>query len=317
MKTLSFIIPLYNEEKNIPLLYSALREVIGNYLTNYNYEILFVDDGSKDASLDEVKKLWVKDSRVKYIRFAKNFGKEIGTSAGLQNCSGDAAIALDCDLQHPVQLIPQMIKRWEDGARIVVGVRASRKEESIVKKFGSWLYYKVFNRLSSNRTIPNSTDFRLLDRQVINEFKRFGEHSRMTRSLIDWLGFEMAVEYFDAPERMYGKASYSYVKLVKLAISGIVSNSLFPLRLAGYLGFVISLFSLLLGAYVVIGKYFLHEPLASSITGTAQLAILIMFMVGIILVCLGLVSLYIANIYTEVINRPLYVVSETNCDNNS
>ncbi len=315
MKLISIVIPAYNEGKNIPLVYAAIEKIFKSLGNNYDFEIMFVNDGSRDNSFEEIKKLAEKDARVKYINFSRNFGKEIATTAGINNCAGDACIMIDADLQHPAELIPEFIKKWEAGADVVVGIRKESKSDSELKKIGSRLFYKTLNRIAEMEIVPNSTDFRLIDRKVIEEFKRFTERGRMTRALIDWLGFRRDFIYFDARERINGTASYNFWKLAKLALDSFVSLSLLPLRLAGYLGIFIMVISGIMGTYIMIGKYFLHDAhgiwhLASTFSDAENLAIFIVFLVGIILVSLGLMALYVANIHREVIERPIYVIKD-------
>lgn len=304
---ISIIIPVYNEEKNIPELYKALKPVLLS-LQNMEHEIIFVDDGSGDSSVRELVKLAEQDSRVSVIEFARNFGKEIATTAGMHHCRGNACIILDADLQHPVELIPQFIRKWQQGAEVVVGVREKNKGEGVVKKLGSFFYYKIINRISHVEITPRATDYRLLDRIVIDEYNRFTEKNRMTRALIDWLGFRRDYVNFDANPRRFGQASYRPLKLARLAVSSFVSHSLFPLKLAGYLGVIITFFSGALGLFIFIEKYVLNDPWNLNFSGPAILAVINLFLVGIILSCLGLIALYIANIHGEVINRPLYSI---------
>ena len=308
MKKISIIVPAYNEGENIALVYAALKKVFANFSDNYAFDILFVNDGSKDQTLKEIEKLATSDESVKYLDFSRNFGKEIATSAAINNCQGDACIMVDADLQHPVELIPEFIAKWEAGADVVVGVRKKNKSDGILKKIGSATFYKIINKIAEIQIVPNATDFRLLDRIVIDEFKRFTETNRMTRALIDWLGFRREYIYFEANERLHGQASYSFWKLLKLAMNSFISLSLLPLKIAGNLGMFIMFFSGLAGFYILLGKYFFHTKFASTFSDSENLAILIVFLVGIILTSIGLLALYIANIHGEVINRPMYVV---------
>jgi dolichol-phosphate mannosyltransferase len=305
-KTISLIIPVYNEEKNIPLLYESIKKVMENIAVGR--ELIFVNDGSVDGSLEELKKIKVADQWVKIIDFSRNFGKEIATTAGIDHCIGDACIMLDADLQHPVELIPEFIKKWENGAEVVVGVRKKNRGEGLVKRLGSYLFYKIINRISDMEIVSQATDFRLLDRAVIDEFKKLTERNRMTRALIDWLGFRREYICFAANPRMHGKASYSFWKLMRLAFNSIISFSLFPLRIAGYLGVTITLLSGILGIFIFITKY-LSGILYFS--GPVILAVVILFLIGIVLICLGLIALYIANIHSEVGNRPLYIIRKS------
>ncbi|MEI7890973.1 MAG: glycosyltransferase family 2 protein [bacterium] len=312
MKKISIIIPAYNEEKNIPLAYLELQKVFAKVLENYSFEIIFINDGSRDKTIVEIEKLAKEHEDVKFLDFSRNFGKELATSAGLNHCQGDACIMLDADLQHPIELIPEFIAKWEAGAEVVIGIRNKNKSTGIFKKIGSSLFYKIINKIAEIEVTPNATDFRLLDRKVIDEFNKFHEANRMTRALIDWLGFHREYIHFEANERIHGEASYSFWKLFKLAMNSFISLSLLPLKLAGYLGMSITLVSGLAGFYILLGKYFYRTPFASTFSDSENLAILLVFLVGIILTSIGLIALYIANIHSEVINRPMYVVRKKN-----
>jgi polyisoprenyl-phosphate glycosyltransferase len=307
-KKISLVIPVYNEEKNINSFYPALAKVLSGLEADFDFELIFVNDGSTDQSTELIESLAAADSRIKYLEFSRNFGKEIATTAGLNNAGGDAAIMIDADLQHPVELIPELIAKWRNGAEVVIGVRKSNQGEGVVKKIGSEIFYKIINRIAEIKIMPQATDYRLIDRAVIDEFNRFTENHRMTRALIDWLGFKREYVYFDANPRLDGKAKYGLGKLFHLAASSFISSSLLPLEFAGYLGVLITFFSGVLGLYIIIGKYIFHWNYASSFSGPAQLAILIVFLVGIILISLGLIALYIADIHGEVAHRPLYVI---------
>ena len=305
-KTISLIIPIYNEEKNIPILFERLKKVID--VLSYSWELIFVNDGSGDKSMDELEKIKNSDDRIKIIDFSRNFGKEIATTAGINHCRGDACIMIDADLQHPVELIPEFIKKWEDGAEVVVGVRKKNKGEGLVKRMGSFFFYKIINRISDTEIVSQATDFRLLDREVIDQFKNMTERNRMTRALVDWMGFRRQYINFEANERLHGKASYSFWKLLRLAFNSIISFSLFPLRIAGYLGITITILSGILGIFMFITNYVTGSL---NFSGPAVLAVVILFLIGIVLICLGLIALYIANIHAEVSNRPLYIIRKS------
>ena len=308
MKSISIIVPAYNEEKNIPLIYSELQKIFKTLQDSYVFEVIFINDGSTDKTIYEIEKLANSDSQVKYIDFSRNFGKEIATTAALNNCQADACIMVDADLQHPIELIPEFIKKWENGADVVVGIRKKNKSIGWFKKFGSKIFYKIINRIAEVKIVPNATDFRLLDKIVIEQFNRFTETNRMTRALIDWLGFRRDYIYFEANERVNGNASYSFWKLFKLALNSFISLSLLPLKFAGNLGLVITLVSGIAGFYILLGKYVFRTHFASTFSDAENLAILILFLVGIILISIGLMALYIANIHSEVIDRPMYVI---------
>lgn len=307
-KLISVIVPIFNEEKNIPLLYSELRHVFENLKEKYDYEFIFIDDGSRDKSIRILNELAENDQDVKVLGFSRNFGKEIATTAGINHSNGDSVIIMDADLQHPPKLIPEFLKKWEEGAEVVIGRREKVQKIDLPKRLGSFFYYRISNAISEVKVKPNETDFRLLDRKVVDAFNEFSEKNRITRGLIDWLGFKRAYINFSAPARKHGKAGYSYPKLIRLALSSFISNSLFPLKLAGYLGLFIVLLFGISGLFVLIEKYILADPLELHISGVAVLAIIVTFLIGLVLSCLGLIALYIGNINYEVANRPLYVL---------
>ncbi|GAC1391953.1 MAG: glycosyltransferase family 2 protein [Candidatus Saccharimonadales bacterium] len=304
-KKLSIIIPVHNEEDNLPHLYRALNKICADLPILCDF--FFVDDGSYDNSLVALHKLAKKDKRIHIIELSRNFGKEVAVTAGLHAATGDAAMIMDADMQHPINLIPEFVAKWLKGADIVIGVRKSYGTTR-AKKINSWLFYKLLNSMAEVKVKPNATDFRLLDRIVINEFNKFSERNRITRGLIDWLGFKREYVYFDAAKRLHGKANYGIIKLFRLAINSFVGLSLFPLRLAGYIGVIITIIASALGIFIFTEKYILHDPLKYHISGSAALADMNMLLIGVVLMSLGLVALYIANIHSEVINRPLYVV---------
>jgi glycosyltransferase involved in cell wall biosynthesis len=304
-KLISMIIPMMNEEENVKDIYVRLKDVFKG-MKGYTYEFIYVDDGSKDASVMNVQELEENDPSVRLLRLARNFGKEIATSAGLHASNGVAAIMIDADLQHPPNLIPDFIQKWEQGFDVVIGKQMLDKSyASYLKRATSRWFYRIMNSISSVELTPHATDFRLLDRSVINEFNRFTERNRITRGLIDWLGFNRCYIEFIPDKRIHGLPSYTYKGLINLATNSIISLSLFPLKLAGYLGVIIMLVSGPLGLVVLFNKLFMNDSF--NFSGPASLAILILFLIGIVLVCLGLIALYIANIHGEVVNRPLYV----------
>jgi dolichol-phosphate mannosyltransferase len=215
---------------------------------------------------------------------------------------------MDADLQHPPELLPKFVEEWEKGADVVVGVKKYSKSESWFKKFSSQSFYKILGMVSSSKITPHASDFRLINRKVIDTFKTFTERNRITRGLIDWTGFERHYIYFEAPPRLHGQPTYSYRKLFGLAINSFTAYSMMPLKVASWLGWIILVISFLLGAFTLVQEYVLGDPLHLDISGTAMLAIMLLFLVGVVLICLGFVALYIARIHEEVINRPLYIV---------
>jgi dolichol-phosphate mannosyltransferase len=305
---ISVIIPCCNEEGNVPRLHQALVHAFAPLGDRYDAEFLFVDDGSEDGTAAAVEKLAKSDPRVKIISFSRNFGKEAATTAGIRYAKGDAVIMLDADLQHPPELIPHFLEKWRNGAEVIIGVRKKNKHYALVKRCGSALYYALMNTMSETAMIPRETDFRLIDRAVADAFNTFTERQRNTRALINWLGFKREHIEFDIDDRANGGASYSFGKLFHLAIYSFVSHSLFPLRLAGYLGTFITFFSGLLGVTVFFERYIWNDAWHWNVSGAAQLSIINVFLIGIVLICLGIVALYIENIQNETTNRPIYVI---------
>lgn len=310
MRNISVVIPVYQEENNLKLFYERL-ECASSQFPDFSWEYIFVNDGSSDKSLKVLSEIAASNYKVKVLDFSRNFGKEIALTAGVQaakNDSADAVICMDADLQHPPELIPKLIKEWESGADIVATRRTGIDKQPVLRKIGSHLYYWVMAKISGLNMVSQTTDFRLYDKKVINAFCQTTERERMFRALMDWLGFEKVYVDFHADARNEGDASYSYKKLWHLAINSITSFSLWPLRLTGYLGVFISVSSGGLLIWMLLAQVFesmgFFTPLAIVVVANT-------FFIGIVLMSIGLVALYIGNIHTEVINRPLYVVRET------
>lgn len=305
-KLVSVIVPVHNEAANIRPLYRKLVTHTKN--SPCEFEFIFVDDGSKDSSLLVMERLERQDQRVRLVEFARNFGKEAAISAGLHAAHGNAAIMIDADLQHPPEMIGEFIEQWLKGAEVVVGVRRYSKNEGWFKKWASARFYQIMQKIAHTQITPHASDFRLIDRKVIDAFSRLTERNRISRGLIDWLGFRRAYVHFEAAERLRGQPSYTIRKLITLAVHSFTTYSLVPLKLAGYLGVFILATATPTGIIMYLERYVMNDPLGWQIRGTAMLAILLVILVGLVLACLGLISLYIANIHAEVTNRPLYVV---------
>jgi dolichol-phosphate mannosyltransferase len=308
---ISIIIPAYNEAANIDWHYKKVTDFLNaNHIL---YEIIYVNDGSNDDSLDTIKSIAKKHNSVRYVSFSRNFGKEAATTAGLKKAKGKAAIIIDADGQHPVELVKTFLDEWKNGYQVVVGVRSNSKGEGLLKTVGSKLFYVFLRLLGANEsTQAGLTDFRLIDRKVIDEYNKLTEHNRVTRNLIDWMGFKRKLIPFTADKRHSGDASYSFKKLSKLAIDGIVKHSTRPLKYIGAIGFIVSSVSMFAGIFIIIEEYAMNDPLKIGVTGSALLAIFLSFMVGIVLVCQGLLALYLENVYYETQNRPLYIIDEDN-----
>lgn len=307
-KRITIIVPSFNEEGNIQSLYEEITHVFETIGKTYQYRLLFVDDGSTDTSVERIESIKKSDQNVDCIQLSRNFGKEAALSAGIAHADADAIIMIDADLQHPPAVIKEFVAKWEDGADVVIGIRNKNPDEGFLRKAGSKFFSFIMRSIGDAPTISGATDFRLLDRRVVEEFKRFTEHERITRGLIDWLGFTRAYVPFSAHKRHTGVAQYSYRKLIKLAFSSFVSHSLIPLRIAGYLGIIITLFSGTLGFFILIEQIVLRDPMVLQIPATAMLAVMILFLNGILLISIGLVSRYIEQIRNETMNRPLYIV---------
>ena len=308
-RIISLVIPVHNEQDN--LLWH--HDKITNFLDSAEqpFEIIYVDDGSTDDSLSLLRKLQKNNPKtVHYLSLSRNFGKESATTAGLGVAKGDAVVVMDADGQHPIELVKTFIELWQAGSDVVIGVRTSNKNEGVVKKYGSKLFYATLKFIGGKEVVAGTTDFRLIDQTVVAEFNKFTERNRVTRNLVDWLGYKRVEVPFEAAERHAGTAAYSFRKLFKLAINGIVSHSTRPLKLIALLGLIISTLSAGLGIVLTIDKYGFGDPLGLSVTGSALLALFVSFLVGIVLVCQGLLALYLESVYYETQNRPLYVIKE-------
>jgi len=310
-QSLSFVIPCYNESENISHIFKEISGSMANYGKSYSFEIVFVDDGSKDDTAEQIKSLIHKHPCISLIEFSRNFGKEAATSAGVHFATGDAIIMIDADGQHPVEAIPDFIKRWESGKKVVVGIRKANTDEGVIKKYGSIIFYRLFNQFSGAKLVPRSTDFRLIDKQVQQEFNKLTEINRITRGLIDWMGFDKDYIEFTANARIHGEASYTFKKLLKLAVNSFVSLSFTPLFIMAYLGFFMCLGALLTGTFLFTEVLILDDPLALNITGSGYLGILTIFLIGCVLVSQGLMSLYMSHIYQQSQGRPLYIVGKS------
>ena len=307
MSRVTVVVPVHNEAGNIHPLYEAVDRVFAG-LTGYAWRLLFIDDGSSDDSAAHIERIAAKDDRVSLVRFSRNFGKEAALSAGIAHAAdADAIVLMDGDLQHPPAVIPEFIRAWEAGADVVVGVRGKNPDEGAARRFASRSFAAIMRAITDVPTVPGATDFRLIDRSVARAFLAFTEHGRIARGLIDWLGFSRTYVSFDAGQRHAGQAQYGFFRLVGLGFSAFLSHSLLPLRLAGYLGVGVTLISGVLGLFILVEQVMLGDPLHMDTSPIGMIAVMILFLNGIVLVCIGLVSLYIERIHQESLGRPLYV----------
>lgn len=312
---LSVVIPVHNEEAGIKdFLDKELLPVLAN-IDKYQYEIIVVNDGSTDRTLKILQTYASANSYFKVISFSRNFGKEVALAAGLRAAKGVAVITMDADGQHPPKLIPQFIQKWEAGAEVVTGVRDHFTKHGFIQRLGSKVFYWLLHRMGSHDTVSGSTDFRLIDRVVVDEYNKLTERNRITRGLIDWLGFKRDYVSYVYGVRMAGKPSYNLSKLFHLAIDSFVSMSTTPLVIFGYLGAFITFASFILGAFCIVNQYILGDPLELYWNGAVQMAIFITFLVGLVLISQAITALYISHIHAETQGRPLYVVDKKNSFN--
>ena len=314
-KVISVVVPVYNEEKGIKTFLEKRLFPVIQKSSKYKYEVLLVDDGSSDHTLNIIQKYSKKDKNIKIIALVRNFGKEVALSAGLRYAKGDAVLTIDSDGQQPPEKIPEFIKAWEKGAEIVVGVRDHYTKHGFIPKLGSKLFYRLLRMMGNKSSVPGSTDFRLMDRVVINEFNELTEHNRITRGLVDWFGYEKRNIYYTYGKRIAGRPSYKFKKLFNLAIDSFISMSTTPLVIFGYIGMFITFSSFVLGAFCIINQYLLGDPLHLYWNGAVQMAIFITFLVGLGLISQALTALYISHIHAETQNRPLYIINQKKSKN--
>ena len=301
----SLLIPCYNEEASLPILYEELVRLMDHH-TQYEWEVLFVNDGSRDATIQLIKDLHRKDSRIAYVDLSRNFGKEAAMLAGFDYVTGDCMVILDADLQDPPSLIPEMLKYWEEGYDDVYAKRASRGKESWLRKKLSLLYYDILQRSTKVEILPNVGDFRLLDRKCIEALKSLRESERYTKGMFCWVGFNKKEIVFDRGDRVAGNTSWNFLSLFNLAIEGITSFTTTPLRLSTIMGFVVSLFAFIYMCVIVTKTLIWGD----EVQGFTTLFVFISFLGGVQLISLGIIGEYLGRIFHETKNRPVYVVKE-------
>ena len=307
MKIVTILIPCYNEENSLDILYERLQLVLQN-LKEYNIQILLVNDGSTDNTLEKMQELHTKDSSVSYLSLSRNFGKECAMLAGLDYVDSDAVILMDADLQDPPELIPQMLQEWENGYDDVYARRRSRAGETWFKKATAHWYYRILQRFADIEIPADVGDFRLLDRQAVRALCSLRERQRYTKGLFSWVGFNKKEILFDRDPRVAGNSKMYFLKLLGLAIDGITSFSVAPLRLASILGLLISSVAFIYLLFVVGKTLLFGDPVA----GYPSMISIILFMGGIQLVVLGIIGEYVGRIFYEAKGRPDYLVSEYN-----
>ena len=305
MKKITILIPCYNEGASLPLLYKELKKLIDGE-NGYEWEVLLVNDGSKDNTLQIIKELHTEDHRIAYVNLSRNFGKENAMLAGFDYATGDCMVIMDADLQHPPHVIPKMIRKWEEGFEDVYGKRLSRGKESWVRKRLSLMFYTVLKHSVRYDILPNVGDFRLLDRKCIDILKQMRESERYTKGMYAFIGFKKTFVEFETQERVAGKTSWNFMGLMKLAMEGVTSFTTAPLRFSTLLGAIVSLAAFIYMMFVIAKTVIWGE----DVQGYPTLVILILFLGGVQLLSLGVIGEYIARIFNESKHRPVYIVEE-------
>jgi polyisoprenyl-phosphate glycosyltransferase len=304
-KTVSIVIPVFNETGNLVLITDALQHVMKQL--PYKYNIIFVNDGSSDDTLTFIKQIAANRPEVNYISFSRNFGHQNALKAGLDMSHSDAVISMDGDMQHPPEVLPQLLKLWEEGNEVVYTVRKDHQELPMMKKKTSDLFYKILNRLSSIELEKGTADFRLLDKKVVDVLREIKEYDIFWRGLVKWIGFKQVSIEYEPGVRATGTSKYTFKKMMELALKGITSFSTKPLTIAIYLGFTSSFLSFLYIPYALYSYYF-----GQSISGWASVIVTIAFFGGLQLMILGIIGIYLGKLFMQNKERPHYIISETN-----
>ena len=299
---ISIVTPVYNEEDNVVFFHEEITKVMKT--TGMDYELIYVNDGSRDRTDELIRELAEKDPHVRAITFARNFGHQTAITCGMDFARGDAVITMDGDMQHPPELIPLLLEKWKDGYDIVQTIRTSTEDSGFIKKITSAGYYKVINSISKTPVIPGGSDFRLMDRKSLDVFLRFREHARFIRGIVGGLGFRQTTVKFESPARHAGDSKFSMHKMLHFAMDGILTNSTMPLRAAFYAGVVSGVIGILLILHVLYSYL-----IGNTVPGWATMTILIAFFGSANLVGLGIIGEYIGRIYEETKDRPLYWIS--------
>jgi dolichol-phosphate mannosyltransferase len=304
----SIIIPVFNEEENIQKLFERLFQVVSRLSSDF--ELIFINDGSKDNTLQLVKDLAATEPKVKYINLSRNFGHQIAVSAGLDACLGQRVVIIDADLQDPPELVLEMDQKMNEGYHVVFARRRKRKGESLAKLLTARLFYRLLARIASVEIPLDTGDFRIMDKKVVDVLRAMPEQNKFLRGQISWIGFKQTYVEYDRSERQGGKTGYTYGKMFRFALDGITSFSDAPLRLASWMGFVVSGVAFIALIYALWGKYVMHN----SEPGWASIIVSVLFLGGIQLISLGFIGEYLSRISSNVKQRPLYIVDETNTE---
>ena len=303
MKKLSIIIPILNEERNIPILIKRIK----NLKLKYEYDITFINDGSTDNSWNIIKQLNNKENTIKGISFSRNFGHQIALTAGVDNSHSDILIMMDGDLQHPPEYIPHMIKKYEEGYDVVQMIKKSQGKRNLLQKLSSFMFYKIFRKISGVKISSHISDYRLISKKVISQIKKFNEKERFIRGIVNWVGFKYTEIEYKVEERKYGYSKYNIFELTKLASFGVFGFSSFPLRMSFYCGLFFSFFSFLFAIYTIVVRLMTPEKVP---LGYTDIIVMITFIGGIQLIFLGVLGLYISKVFEQVKDRPIYIINE-------
>lgn len=305
MKRVTLLVPCYNEQEALPHFYAEICRVMASLENRYDFELLFINDGSKDNTLQLLREFAGKDKRVRIVDLSRNYGKEVGMLAGFDYSTGDCVITLDADLQEPPSVIPMMLAEWENGSCDVYGRRRMRRQ-SAAKKFSSRLYHKILSNVSDVDLSDDAGDFRLLDRKCVDALRSMRESQRYTKGMYAWIGYDKTPVDYDIAPRVAGTTKWTLPKLIHLAMDGLMAHSVLPLRLASYAGIIVSLGAFCYLIYVLIKTIIWGEPVA----GYPSLMAVILFLGGFILLALGIIGEYIGRIFLETKQRPVYFINE-------
>lgn len=309
-KSISIIVPCYNEQEVLPIFYKEITRVAAD-MAGYDFEFIFVDDGSKDETLSECKKLAESDGRVKYVSFSRNFGKEAAMYAGLEKSCGDMVAIMDADLQDPPALLAQMVYVIEnEGYDSVATRRVTRKGEPVIRSFFARMFYKLINKISKTEIVDGARDYRLMSRQFVNSLLELSERNRFSKGLFGWVGYKTKWLEYENVERAAGQTKWSFWKLFLYSLEGIMAFSTAPLAISAVLGFMMCAVAAAAIIFIVVRTLMFGDP----VSGWPSMVCIILFIGGIQLFCLGIVGEYLAKTYTEIKNRPIYICRETNID---
>jgi glycosyltransferase involved in cell wall biosynthesis len=303
-QSLSVVVPVFNEGEVIDHFYERMKTVVDS-LDSISYELVFVDDGSKDDSYQKLLALAKKDGNIRIIKFSRNFGHQVAITAGIDNAHGDAVVVIDADLQDPPEVISDFIKKWREGYDVVYGIRKKRDGESRMKLWTASLFYRILKKLTNIDIPVDVGDFRLMSKRMVLHFRQLRERDRYVRGLVSWVGLRQIGVYYDRDERHAGETKYPFKKMLKFAVDGITSFSSVPLKLATWLGYATSILSVLYAVYVIIGKI-----IGINVPGFTSIVMAVVFLGGVQLICLGIVGEYIGRIFNEIKQRPMYVIEE-------